>query len=254
MADGKKRMSSRRFMAIFIPITAVLLVSSIVITCVMEYWSTVMDAVFGEASISIQAADGTENWNTDYYGLTAEGMTPEEQAAEGKELARRAEGEGIVLLKNQNNALPLTNNGQPLSETNPITVNALGWSFYYPSTGGSGSGAVGSDGLVSPKEALAAAGIRINESFNEVYVRGEAVELSELEYQILLLLMRHPRKIFSAQNLYESVWNEPYFYNCSSTVMVHIRRLRVKIEEDAQNPRHIVTVWGKGYRFGTYEE
>lgn len=89
------------------------------------------------------------------------------------------------------------------------------------------------------------AGIRINESFNEVYVRGEAVELSELEYQILLLLMRHPRKIFSAQNLYESVWNEPYFYNCSSTVMVHIRRLRVKIEEDAQNPRHIVTVWGK---------
>ena len=170
MADGKKRMSSRRFMAIFIPITAVLLVSSIVITCVMEYWSTVMDAVFGEASISIQAADGTDTWNTDYYGLTAEGMTPEEKAAEGAELARRAEGEGIVLLKNQNNALPLTNNGQPLSQTNPITVNALGWSFYYPSTGGSGSGAVGSDGLVSPKEALAAAGIQINEALETYYL------------------------------------------------------------------------------------
>ena len=170
MADGKKRMSSRRFMAIFIPITAVLLVSSIVITCVMEYWSTVMDAVFGEASISIQAADGTDTWNTDYYGLTAEGMTPEEKAAEGAELARRAEGEGIVLLKNQNNALPLTNNGQPLSQTNPITVNALGWSFYYPSTGGSGSGAVGSDGLVSPKEALAAAGIQINEALENYYL------------------------------------------------------------------------------------
>ena len=150
MADGKKRMSSRRFMAIFIPITAVLLVSSIVITCVMEYWSTVMDAVFGEASISIKAADGTDTWNTDYYGLTAEGMTPEEKAAEGAELARRAEGEGIVLLKNQNNALPLTNNGQPLSQTHPITVNALGWSFYYPRTGGSGPGAVGSAGLGSP--------------------------------------------------------------------------------------------------------
>ena len=170
MADGKKRMSSRRFMAIFIPITAVLLVSSIVITCVMEYWSTVMDAVFGEASISIKAADGTDTWNTDYYGLTAEGMTPEEKAAEGAELARRAEGEGIVLLKNQNNALPLTNNGQPLSQTNPITVNALGWSFYYPSTGGSGSGAVGSDGLVSPKEALAAAGIQINEALENYYL------------------------------------------------------------------------------------
>ena len=170
MTDAKKKMSSRKFMAIFIPITAVLLVTSIVITCVMEYWSTVMDAVFGEASISIEAAPGTENWNTDYYGLNAEGMTPEETAAQGAELARRAEAEGIVLLKNQNNALPLTSGGAAPSESNPITVNALGWSFYYPSTGGSGSGAVGSDGLVSPKEALAAAGIQINEELENYYL------------------------------------------------------------------------------------
>ena len=170
MTDAKKKMSSRKFMAIFLPVTAVLLITSIVITCVMEYWSTVMDAVFGEAKISIEAAPGTENWDTDYYGLNAEGMTPEQKAAEGAELARRAEGEGIVLLKNQNNALPLTGNGQPLSESNTITVNALGWSFYYPSTGGSGSGAVGSDGLVSPKEALAAAGIQINEELENYYL------------------------------------------------------------------------------------
>ena len=98
------------------------------------------------------------------------------------------------------------------------------------------------------------AGIRINEEYNEVYVRGEQVNLSEIEYHILLLLMRYPKKIFSAQNLYESIWNEPYFYNCNSTIMVHIRRLRVKIEEDPQNPRYIVTVWGKGYRFRGYEE
>ena len=71
MTDAKKKMSSRRFMAIFMPVTAVLLATSIVITCVMEYWSTVMDAVFGEASISIKAAPGTEAWNTDYYGLNA---------------------------------------------------------------------------------------------------------------------------------------------------------------------------------------
>lgn len=148
---AKKKMSSRKFMAIFLPITAVLLVTSIVITCVMEYWSTVMDAVFGEATISIDAAPGTEDWNTDYYNLSADGMNPEDTAAQGAQLARRAEAEGIVLLKNQNNALPLTNGGAPLSESNPLTVNALGWSFYYPSTGGSGSGAVGSDGLVSPQ-------------------------------------------------------------------------------------------------------
>lgn len=170
MAEKKKKMSSKKFMAIFIPITAVLLVTAIVITCVMQYWSTVMDAVFGEAKISITSAEGTENWDTDYYGLNEDGMTPEDTAAQGAELARRAEAEGIVLLKNQNNALPLTNNGEALSEDNQITVNAMGWSFYYPSTGGSGSGAVGSDGLVSPKEALAAANIQINEGLENYYI------------------------------------------------------------------------------------
>lgn len=94
------------------------------------------------------------------------------------------------------------------------------------------------------------AGIRINEGFNEVYVNGKNVELSDIEYNILLLLIKYPDKIFSAQNLYESIWNEPYFYNCNATVMVHIRKLRVKIEQDSKNPQLIMTVWGKGYRFG----
>lgn len=101
------------------------------------------------------------------------------------------------------------------------------------------------------KELLEMAGIRINQQYNEVQVRGKKVELSNIEYQILLLMMQNPKKIFSAQNLYESVWNEPYFYNCNSTVMVHIRKLRVKIEESPQEPQYINTVWGKGYRFGT---
>lgn len=96
------------------------------------------------------------------------------------------------------------------------------------------------------------AGIRLNEEFNEVSVKGTNVEFSDIEYNILRLLIKYPGKIFSAQNLYESVWNEPYFYNCNSTVMVHIRRLRVKIEEDPKNPKLILTVWGKGYRFGEH--
>ena len=96
---------------------------------------------------------------------------------------------------------------------------------------------------------LELAGIQIEEEFHEVIVRGRQVELSEIEYQILLLMMKYPGKIFSAQNLYESVWQEPYFYSCNSTVMVRIRRLRVKIEKDPQNPELIKTVWGKGYRF-----
>lgn len=66
---------------------------------------------------------------------------------------------------------------------------------------------------------------------------GEEVELTEIEYNILRLLMQNPQRIFSAQAIYESVWNEPYFYISNGTVMVHIRKLRVKIEEDAQKPQ-----------------
>ena len=97
------------------------------------------------------------------------------------------------------------------------------------------------------KAYLELAGIRIHTSINEVYVNGTEVSLTELEYQILRLLMQHPKKIFSAQNLYESIWSEPYFYNCNGTVVVHIRKLRVKLEEDPGNPQYIKTVWGKGY-------
>ncbi|MCI8801458.1 response regulator transcription factor [Acetatifactor muris] len=96
---------------------------------------------------------------------------------------------------------------------------------------------------------LEKSGIRIHETFNEVFVNGVEKEVSDIEYHILLLMMQHPGKIFSAQNLYESVWEEPYFYSCNATVMVHIRKLRVKIEKDPQNPRYIRTVWGKGYKF-----
>lgn len=97
-------------------------------------------------------------------------------------------------------------------------------------------------------------GIRISEDFNEVSVNGKPVDLTDTEYHILLLLMQYPGKIFSAQNLYESIWNEPYFYSCNGTIMVHIRKLRVKIEEKPNEPRYIQTVWGKGYRFGCYGE
>ena len=97
-------------------------------------------------------------------------------------------------------------------------------------------------------EYIELAGIRINEGFNEVLVNGENVEFSEIEYNILLLMMKYPGKIFSAQNLYESVWNEPYFYNCNSTVMVHIRRLRGKLKEDTRQNKIITTVWGVGYK------
>ena len=60
---------------------------------------------------------------------------------------------------------------------------------------------------------LESGGLRIHRKFNQVFVREKETDLSELEYRILLLMMEHPKKIFSAQNLYESVWEEPYFYS-----------------------------------------
>ncbi|OWR27186.1 DNA-binding response regulator [Saccharibacillus sp. O23] len=82
----------------------------------------------------------------------------------------------------------------------------------------------------------------------EVGIGGREIVLTEIEYKILLLMAQNPRKIFSAQNLYESVWEEPYFYSCNNTVMVHIRNLRKKTEANPQEPKLIKTVWGKGYR------
>lgn len=90
--------------------------------------------------------------------------------------------------------------------------------------------------------------LEINRKFNEVKKNGKELNLTEIEYQILLLMASYKGKIFSTQMLYESVWKEPYFYTSNSTVMVHIRKLRTKLEDDPQNPKHVVTVWGKGYR------
>lgn len=90
--------------------------------------------------------------------------------------------------------------------------------------------------------------LRLDCDHNEVWKRDVQLNLTNLEYQILRLMLLHQGKIFSAHNLYESVWGEPYYAASSNTVLVHIRRLREKIEDDPQKPSLLVTVWGKGYR------
>jgi two-component system OmpR family response regulator len=83
---------------------------------------------------------------------------------------------------------------------------------------------------------------------NAVYRAGEAVVCTDLEYAILLLLMKNRGRIFSAQEIYEIVWGEKYYCQSNNTVMVHIRNLRKKLGDDSQNPIYIKNVWGKGYR------
>lgn len=95
--------------------------------------------------------------------------------------------------------------------------------------------------------------LRINLNYNQVYRKDQEIELTDTEYGILLLLMKHPHKIFSIQNIYESIWNEPYYPTCNNSVMVHIRNLRCKLECDHKKNKYILTEWGKGYRFGYSE-
>lgn len=92
---------------------------------------------------------------------------------------------------------------------------------------------------------LQCGGLEVDTAAGTVWQEGREVPLTELEYRIVLLLASYPNKIFSAENLYESIWEEPYFYSCKNTVMVHIRNIRQKVGSGA-----ICTVWGKGYRMG----
>ena len=90
--------------------------------------------------------------------------------------------------------------------------------------------------------------LKVHREFNEVYKNDIAINLTEIEYQMLRLMLTRKGKVFTVQNLYESVWNEPYLSTSANTVMVHIRKLRAKIEDDPKNPETVKTVWGKGYR------
>jgi DNA-binding response OmpR family regulator len=77
---------------------------------------------------------------------------------------------------------------------------------------------------------------------------GRLLELTQREFDLLLFLARHPGQVFTRNQLMEHVWRYT-FYTDTSTVTVHIRRLRAKLEPDPARPRHVETVWGVGYRF-----
>ena len=98
------------------------------------------------------------------------------------------------------------------------------------------------------EESITVKDLVIQKSFNEVMKNSREILLTDLEYRILLLLASNRGKLFTIENIYESVWGEAYFYSANNTVMVHIRNLRRKLEADPKNPKYIVNVWGKGYR------
>ena len=90
-------------------------------------------------------------------------------------------------------------------------------------------------------------GLAINDDLKEVTVDGEQVKLTPIEYNILLLLVKHQGKVFSIDQIYENIWNENEV-GVDNTVAVHIRHIREKIEINPKEPRYLKVVWGVGYK------
>ena len=90
-------------------------------------------------------------------------------------------------------------------------------------------------------------GLVINDDTKETYVDGEPVKLTPIEYNILLLLVKNPGRVFSIDQIYESIWNEEAI-GADNTVAVHIRHIREKIEINPREPRYLKVVWGVGYK------
>ncbi|MCD8012374.1 MAG: response regulator transcription factor [Lachnospiraceae bacterium] len=89
-------------------------------------------------------------------------------------------------------------------------------------------------------------GLELNTDTVELMADGEPVTLTPIEFKILSLLMRHPGRVFPADEIYERVWNEKAI--STETIMVHVRNIRSKIETDPKNPKYLKVVWGVGYK------
>ena len=90
--------------------------------------------------------------------------------------------------------------------------------------------------------------LEIDPAARRITLAGHGIELTQLEFELLVFLARHPGQVFTRDQLMEYVWQYS-FYLDTSTVTVHIRRLRAKLEPDPERPRFIQTIWGVGYRF-----
>ena len=90
-------------------------------------------------------------------------------------------------------------------------------------------------------------GLKINDDTKEVTVDGEPVRLTPTEYAMLLLLVQNKGKVFSTEQIFSAIWNEPS-YGADNIVAVHIRHIREKIEINPKEPRYLKVVWGLGYK------
>ena len=106
---------------------------------------------------------------------------------------------------------------------------------------------LGSTAIKESEAIYTVGGLAINDDLKEVTVDGEPVKLTPIEYNILLLLVKHQGKVFSIDQIYENIWNEDAI-GADNTVAVHIRHIREKIEINPKEPRYLKVVWGVGYK------
>ena len=102
------------------------------------------------------------------------------------------------------------------------------------------------------EDVLKNGGLTLNRNTQILLVDGEQVRLTATEYKIVELLMSHPGYVFSAEEIYSQIWQEDA-YGVENTVMVHIRRIREKIEITPKNPKYLKVVWGIGYKIEKFE-
>ncbi|KQL54909.1 DNA-binding response regulator [Heyndrickxia shackletonii] len=100
---------------------------------------------------------------------------------------------------------------------------------------------------INTKNVIEIGDLTINTDTRQVWVRGKEVRLTPKEFEILELLSRNKGIVLSVEKIYERVWKEDFFKS-DNTVMVHITKIRDKIEEDPKHPIYIKTVWGTGYK------
>ncbi|MCR0155788.1 response regulator transcription factor [[Clostridium] innocuum] len=89
--------------------------------------------------------------------------------------------------------------------------------------------------------------LRIDKLTSRLYKDDQEIILTNIEYKILMLMAQHKNKIFTFENLYESIWNEPYDFTVNQTIMVHIRNLRRKLGDTSKGAIYIKNIWGRGY-------
>ena len=108
-----------------------------------------------------------------------------------------------------------------------------------------------SSGKMQVNNVLKAGDIELDTRNFSIKKRGKKIKLTSKEFQIIKLLVSHPEKVFTKEQLYTSIWNQDYFGE-ENVINVHIRRLREKIEDDPSNPIYIKTIWGIGYKLGDF--